>query len=235
MSSAEFKTAEGILLKVIPFQDYDQILVFFTLEAGLIKVLFRGSRSKKRGLLGLCIPLTRAEVIYKEKRGEIYSGCDIALLDSYRDLRKNLTHLNAACDLLQILYQTQWVGKPAPLLYALLKSYLEKIPFTGHPQQFTASFRLKVLKHEGVASFPIACTDCQSLLEKQAYYSRGEFFCCFHRPQNFCVLQENIPTLLFRLAECRSCQELAGIEVSEAGLKAIERYFQDVILKSGCL
>ena len=229
MSSDEFKTAEGILLKVIPFQDYDQILVFFTLEAGLIKVLFRGSRSKRRGLLGLCMPLTRVEVIYKEKRGEIYIGCDIALLDSYRSLRKNLTHLNAACDLLQILYRSQWVGKPAPLLYALLKSYLEKIPFTADPQQFTASFRLKVLKHEGVASFPLACTDCQIHLEKEAYYSRGEFFCRFHKPGNFWALQENLPALIFQLTECRSCQELMGIEISDGGLKAIERYFQDVI------
>ncbi|MBA2369031.1 MAG: DNA repair protein RecO [Candidatus Protochlamydia sp.] len=224
--SSEFQTAEGILLKVIPFQDYDQILVYFTLQAGLIKVLFRGSRSKKRGLLGLCIPLTRAEVIYKEKRGEIYSGCDIALLDSYRSLRNNLDHLNAACELLQILYQTQWVGKPAPLLFALLISYLDKIPFSTHPQQFTASFRLKVLKHEGFASFPIVCSDCQSHLETKAYYSQGEFYCSLHKPQNFCLMQD--PSLLYRLAECRSIRDLMGIEVSDRGVQAIERYFRDV-------
>src|SRR5437016_2934336 len=98
-----FQCVEGIILKVIPFGDYDQILSLFTAEAGLIKLIFKGSRSRRRGLQGVCIPLTVVQVVYKEKNSELFSCHEMTLVEPYRFLRTDLAQLQAACDMLNAI------------------------------------------------------------------------------------------------------------------------------------
>ncbi|CUI16021.1 DNA repair protein RecO [Candidatus Protochlamydia naegleriophila] len=229
--SSDFHTAEGIVVKVIPFRDYDQILVVFTREAGVIKVLHKGSRSKKRGVQGLCMPLTRIEVVYKEKKGEIFSCHELAHLGSYHALRHELSHLNAACDLLQVIYQTQLIGKPAPQLFALLKLYLEKIPSISSPCLLTTSFRLKLLKHEGVSAYPLACSHCLYPLLKEAFVYQGEAYCRDHRVAGSYALQEMELGVLYKLMVCQSYQELAQTELLPQTKTKLERYFRERMQK----
>lgn len=232
--SSEFHTAEGIVVKVIPFRDYDQILAIFTREAGMIKVLQKGSRSKKRGVRGvqgLCMPLTRVEIVYKEKKGEIFSCHELAHLGSYQALRHELSHLNAACDLLQVVYQTQLVGKPAPQLFALLKLYLDKMPFISSPCLLTTSFRLKLLKHEGVSTCPLACSYCLYPLLKEAFVYQGEVYCKDHQLRGSYSLQEIELGVLYKLMVCQSYQELAQTELFPQTKAKFERYFRERMQK----
>lgn len=230
--SSEFHTVEGIVVKVIPFRDCDQILAIFTREAGMIKVLHKGSRSKKRGMRGIQgMPLTRVEVVYKEKKGEIFSCHELAHLGSYQSLRHELSHLNAACDLLQVIYQTQMIGKPAPQLFSLLKFYLEKIPFISSPSLLTTSFRLKLLKHEGVSACPLACSHCLCPLLKEAFVYQGETYCQAHRMVGSYALQEIELGVLYKLMACQSYQQLTQIELFPQTKLKIERYFRERMQK----
>ena len=105
--SQVFQCTEGVILRVIPFRDYDQILSLFTSDAGLIKVIYKGSRSKRRRGQGLYMPLTQVEVIYCEKQGEIFSCHEMVCIESFTFLRKELVFLEVACDLLQVILTSQ--------------------------------------------------------------------------------------------------------------------------------
>ena len=203
-----FQSTDGIILRVIPFRDYDQILTLFTQGAGMIKVIYKSSRSKRKGVQGLCIPLTRVEVIYQERNSEIFSCHEMALVDSYRTLRQKLTDLEVACDLLQIIAGSQLLGKAAPQLYSLLCFYLERIPQTPNPWVLAMSFRLKLLKHEGVIAFPLICSECGGILVKSAFVRETDWRCRDHQLPGSIFWEEEELQVIDRLTTCQNYREL---------------------------
>lgn len=149
----EVQTTEGVILRTFPFRDHHQILTLFTPDQGLIKLIYKGS-GKKKGLQTRPIALSRVEVCYKENRNSELLSCeDIHLLESFQSLRTELARLEAACDLLHVLYTSQLVGRPSSLLYQLLIFYLTKLPQASDPWVISSSFRLKILHYEGYLSF----------------------------------------------------------------------------------
>jgi DNA repair protein RecO (recombination protein O) len=226
-----FQLTEGIILRAIPFRDYDQILSIFTADAGLIKVLYKGSRSKCLGVQGLGTPLTRVEVIYRETRGEIFSCHEMTLLDSFSFLRKKWLNLEVACDLLQVLLASQFVGKAAVRLYALLCFYLEKIPHTLNPWILAMSFRLKLLKHDGLMSFPFLCCECHQPLQALAFTRDSENWCLNHQPIGSLIWEQAELQLLYRLATCQSYQEIRSSEISLGLQNKVIAFFDACVKK----
>ena len=141
---------EGIVLSRLQYQDYDQILTIFTLQEGLVKLICKQASRSKKGMNASTSPLTRAEFVYRLGKGEI-SRCDeVSVIQQYVALRQRLDYLESACDMLKALSQSQMLGKPAPALYALLSYYLEHLPLMQVPEVLALSFRLKILRHEGI-------------------------------------------------------------------------------------
>lgn len=225
-----FQTTEAIVLRVIPFRDYDQILFLFT-ERGLIKVIEKGGRSKSRGKQGLCTPLTRVEVIYSEKQGEIFNCHEMTLLDAFSFLRKELLFLEVACDLVQAILASQLIGKEAPRLYALLLLYLKKIPQTACPWILASSFRLKLLKHDGLTSFPFPCFECRRILEEEAFIRGDECWCAHHRPSGSQAWAAMELQMLYQLATCQNYREISQHDISQRMQNQI-RIFFDACIKS---
>lgn len=224
--SQDFQHTEGVILRVIPFRDYDQILTLFTQDVGIIKVIYKGSRSKRRGVQGLCSPLAKVEVIYREKRGEIFSCQEMALINPFSPLRKELHHLEVACDLLQVILASQLVGKAAPQLYALLCFYFEKIPQTLNPWTLALSFRLKLLRHDGLVAFPLVCSECRQILETDAYTYESEGWCLNHQPLGSQVWRQDELQKIYRLANCQSFREISEERISFELQNKVAAFFE---------
>lgn len=229
--SHSFQQTEGIILRVIPFRDYDQIITLFTQDVGVLKVLYKGSRSKRRGVQGICLPLTRVEVIYREKNSEIFSCQEMALLESYSHLRKELKFLNVACDLLQVVATSQLVGKAAPLLYALLCFYLAKVPVIQDPEVLAMSFRLKLLKHEGLATYPFCCSMCQCDLHSEGYSYDAEWWCKEHQLKGSAYWHADELQLLYQLALCQHYQEISSCQLPPILQDRIKGFFESCLFK----
>lgn len=224
--SSGFQTTEGIILQVIPYGEYDQILIVFTPDRGVIKLFFKASRSKRRGVQGLCAPLTHIEIVYSERNSELFSCREIKLIDSYHYLRAKLVFLEVACDLLQIVSQSQLVCKPAPLLYELLHFYLKKIPHIPDAWALSLSFRLKLLKHEGLVTIPFRCSECQTPIVKESYLNDTEWYCELHRKSTFQFWEEDELYLLYHLSLCQNYRQLALCSISAALGEKTKTYFQ---------
>lgn len=139
---------EGVILQSLDFQDYHQILTVFTRDEGLVKLITKRSYGKRQGTF--TTPLTQAEFIYKAGNAEIFKCQEVSIIHQHLGLRQNLVTLEAACEILKAILLTQLLHATAPQLYALLVLYLTRMPLFEDPHAITASFRLKLLKHEGL-------------------------------------------------------------------------------------
>jgi DNA repair protein RecO len=140
-------STEGIILHTIDFKDYDKILSLFTPDHGLVKAILYRARAKGKTPVE---PLVLGDFLLSPARGELLPCREMSVQNRYLSLRDHYHQLEAGCDLVQAILQSQMVEKPAPDLYKLLKYYLERLGLAKDPRALAASFRLKILNHEGL-------------------------------------------------------------------------------------
>lgn len=145
----EYLKTEGIVIRTTPYRERDHVAVVFTRDHGLVSLFVSRSPS-------FCAPLHKVEIIYSEGKGELCRCKEMSLLGSFLGLRSQLTFLDAACDLLKAIQASQLEGKAAPLLYGLLLCYLDRVADFNSLAALGASFRLKILRHDGLLSFPLS-------------------------------------------------------------------------------
>ncbi len=226
-----FQQTEGIILKAIPFREEDAILSLFTQEAGVIKLFCRGARSPRKGS-ALSVPLTQVEVIYKERASDLFSCQEMRMIHSFFELRGHLLHLEVASDFLRVILSSQLIGKPAPQLYALLCYYLRKIPQIADPWVLATSFRLKLIKHEGLAPFPLGCGECLALLEEGGV-QYGENWRCQKHPLPGGILgifwtKEELDQV-YRWANCQHYREICSDGISLELRQKLVLFFEDLL------
>ena len=163
--------SQGILLQAIPYLGKGRIFKIFTEDAGLITLI------AKKPSLALLSPFCIAEWLYQKKQSEIFTLTECSLTDSLDGLRQSYAAITAAGSMAQDLLRTQLPGKTSPALYKLLSCYLKKILIFDHPTILAASFRLKLLLHEGLLALQSSCSHCN---EEACYLIQGESVCSSH-------------------------------------------------------
>lgn len=179
--------SEGVVLHALPFRDFDQILTIFSKDEGIVKLMVKKASATT--------PMSQIEFVYTKGRSEILKCQEVSVLNLHLNVRKSLPHLEAACDLLRAIQASQWAGRPAPDLYKLFVIYLNKIPNASNPYIYAASFRLKILKHEGLLN------------------------------ENITGFSQQDAEVLSSLAFCRSMSELANLTISSSLFQKIQTLF----------
>jgi len=212
--------SHGILLQAIPYLGKGRIFKIFTEEDGLITLI------AKKPSLALVSPFCIAEWVYQKKQREIFTLTEYSLLDALLGLRQSYEALSTAGSMAQDLLQTQLPGKPAPSLYKLLSSYFKKILIFDHPDILAASFRLKLLLHEGLLSLQSSCVHCN---EKARLLIQGESVCPIHAPLQSIGLTALEWEGLHCLAFAKQFSHLQQTNYSPALKKAIAALFEERI------
>lgn len=190
---------EGIVLHTLPFREYDQILTVFTEQEGTIKFIVKGAYRSQLGKGNSTAPLTQAEFVYSKGKSELYKCVDTSVICQHLHLRENLHLLQSACDMLQAVTESQLLHQPAPLLYRLLLIYLIKLPQVQDPFAVSSSFRLKILRLEGV----------------------------FNENDKFSELSEEENLFLILLAFCQNFQDLIPLILPPALPVKIKNLFKE--------
>ena len=60
--------------------------------------------------------------------------------------------LQAAGQMVEVVLNSQWTGRPTPSMYALFKMYLTRLKEFTDVQVAVSSLRLKLMRHEGLFS-----------------------------------------------------------------------------------
>lgn len=217
---------EGVVTQTIPFKDYDQIVTIFTPDFGLIKLMVKGAFRNRTRVKRAATPLTRVDFVFFEGRGDLKICQEISTVQHYTSLRNQFALLEAGCDLLKAIQQSQLEGRSAPALYQLLCFYLEKLPSVNDPAVLVNSFRLKILKYEGLLGFPFFCAicHCPAVL---ICLSEGGSYCPQHCPSSQRLLTSEEMILIERLTESQSFSQIAHTEISSELSHIITHFFID--------
>lgn len=204
---------EAIVLKVIDFREFDQIITAFSLERGIVKWIYKKRSSKKKPLTKIS-PLMKGEFIYLETKGEIWKCREFSLLNYSCKLRDNYDWLLTAGKLIHWILASQALQKPASRLYRLLSVYLEKIPFIPFMKTVELSFLIKLLQHEGLLNPHLHCLICQKPLQS-LHIMQGEHYCRSHAPPEALIFQEDETLAWLQIAACQTFSELQKIPIPE--------------------
>jgi len=217
---SEEKT-QGVLLQTIPYLGRQRILKVFAPEAGLLTLM---AKSAKPSWTAISTPFCIAEWVYRKGQKEIHTLQDGSLLDGLMELKQDYAVLNAAGRMAQDLLSSQLPAKSAGDLYLLFCAYLKKLPQFGKPEILAASFRLKLLLHEGLLSLQKECSVCAS---PASHIAQGESFCFSHA---------TFPTIAFTSEEWEQLHLLAYArqfsllqEMNKAPFEKIDLLFKERI------
>lgn len=217
--------SQGIIINALPFRDYDCILTLFTPEEGLIKLFIRAAYSSKNGKGASITPLTAVDAVYSKGRGDFFTSHELSVANHHLDLRKDLATLNAACDMLQAISSTQQPGKAAPELYQLLTAYLQRLPSAPSPAAIACSFRLKLLRYEGILGLISHCCTCSCTLS-ETWLHESDAFCRQHAPQGASMLTGEERDTIEQLAFSRDFHHLAAITIPPTLNSKVATLFQ---------
>ena len=208
----ELEKKEGIVVKSFNYQENKRIITIFT-EDGLLSLVAKVYQNNPSSNL-LTTPLCVGEFFYKKSSSQLHTLKEGSVFSSYRSYNTSYPHLETAFSFLETLLSSQMPEKPAPLLYRLLKLYLEKLPTFSNPKTLSSSFILKTLRHEGLLPLEGLCSSCETL-PTQAFFQK-EAYCKACMPLHSLYFEENewqqFQMLLFskdlKNLENLSCEEL---------------------------
>jgi DNA repair protein RecO (recombination protein O) len=217
---------EGIILQTLNFQDFDQIATVFT-PMGLIKLIIKGANHSRRNP-SKPSPMALGEFVYTQGKSELFKCLEFSLTKQYSAIRTSLSALEAACDILHAIIESQLPHKPAPDLYHLILWTFGKLPSCIDPHALAVSFRLKILRHDGLIRLHTCCNVCGSRLIR-AYVASGETLCQKDAPPHHLLLELNELEVLCSLLDFRVFSEIAGIQISSTLRDKIKRLFSDLL------
>jgi DNA repair protein RecO (recombination protein O) len=194
--------SEGIVLRSLDFKERQKIITVFTLESGVISLIFKSAAGS---FVPLTTPFCHAEFIYTKGRGDLFRFQDGSLIDPHLKLRQGLRHLNAAGELTNLIYTSQLPGAPSPVLYSLFLSFFKQIPSFEDPTALILSFRLKMLKVEGRLALTSHCSHCS---KAALILQKGESLCPAHAPSHLHRFSPDHWEILHKLAHARNFDEL---------------------------
>lgn len=221
-----FEKTQCITLQATPFKERQSIISVYTKEQGIVSLIIKGISEKNTTFLSLTTPFCFADIIYRKSRSDIYQLHDATILCENLFLRKELSFINTAYILAKAILDSQMPHKKACSLYALLESYLKKIPFISSQEGLISSFLLKLLKHEGLIHLSQKCNLCN---EPSAFIFKGECLCSQHvstHAHNFS--KEEFKTLE-ELSNVKSFSEIDNITCSLDLKEKTLKLFTDLI------
>lgn len=218
---------EGIVLRSQDYKERHRIITLFSPQ-GLISLIVKGISRKNARLLTLTTPFNHGEYIFCQGRSDLFRFHDGTILNDHLDLRQNLRSLQAAGALANAILTSQMIGKPAPALFALYKSYHKQIRGFDDPAPLLASFYLKLLKHEGLLSLSPNCTSCKAGTAQAL--DNGESFCSLHAGQGAISFSSSEWERLLSLEGVLQFSTLRSLDLSPLFLKKIQALFLSRII-----
>lgn len=218
---------EGIVLKILPYQDYNRIVTLFTPE-GLIKIFAKGGKKTFLRQNELAV-LTQGVYIVQKGRGDFHQVKDATIVNQHLRLRERFENLEVADKMIRAILETQWPGKAVPRLYALFQLFIEQIPQFADPDRLMAAFYLKLLKHEGILQLTGCCCLCQKPTESR--YG-GEQFCSTHLPEGALLFSTEEELQLIHIAESRSFHFFAEMAWHRSFSEKVSSLFAQAIQKT---
>lgn len=216
---------EGIVIKETNYGETSKILNILTKEYGLIGVMSKGCRSLKSELCSLSSKFTYGifNLYYKEDKLSTLKSID--LIDSFKEMRKDILKISYASYILEIteqVYKQNGINE----IYELLKASLLKINEGMDPQVITNILELKYLDYLGVSPIIDSCAKCGTTSNiKTLSVKRGGYIC------SECYSGENVvnpkTVTMLRMFYYVDIAKISNVNINEIIKKEINKFLTD--------
>lgn len=154
---------EALVLRTYPLREADQIVVFYSPDAGQRRGVARGSRRVRSRMCGALEPLRLSQLIYFEKEGRELVRIDAA------EVSERFPHLECSFDLmvhglhlLELLLRTTTAESPSPPLFRLILKALRLLDRgAADPGLVRAYCEHHILRLMGYGPDLVACETCR--------------------------------------------------------------------------
>ncbi|MDB5096796.1 MAG: recO [Cyanobacteria bacterium RYN_339] len=164
MDSARSYTVQGIVLRHYVLGENDKILVLFTRDQGLKRVVGKGMRKANTRIGGRLEPLRENQIQLAKGR-----SMDVVVqaegTQRFPAVMEDLDRLAVAIAAAEVLMAFLEEDDPAPEIYDLYVSLLAALVPGTEPQVLTAAFELQVLDLLGYRPELDACLACERAIE----------------------------------------------------------------------
>ena len=214
---------EGIVLRSLEYKDRQRIITVFTAECGLISLIVKGISHRSQHLLALTSPFCQAEFHFARGRSNLFRFIDGTVTEDHLSLRQKFSFLQTAGSMANAILRSQLPEKPSPTLYAFFCAYLKQASLFEAPQALTASFLLKMLKHEGLLALNKHCLRCGTM--PSSYLEKGESLCQDHAPSHALYFSDEEWASLFQLAAAQQFSTLQQLKIDPSLSQKIAQLF----------
>ena len=151
---------KGLVVRTTDYAERDRILALYTEELGLITVTANGSRSlKSRSLVATELFCYSRYVL--TKRGDRYTVREVELIESFFDLRRDVSKIALAGYACEVLAHVGTENMPEPDLLRLCLNTLYAIAKDRVPDpQIKGAFEMRAAAILGFMPELSACSDC---------------------------------------------------------------------------
>jgi len=143
--------AHGLILRTRPFMETSLIVNWLTQEHGRISTIAKGARRAKSPFRGKLDLFYECEFNFqRSRRSELHTLREVVLQETNASLRHELSFLQQASYCSALIEQTTEKETPLPVIFDLMRSFLDALPLAAAQPQNIFAFELKLLKELGL-------------------------------------------------------------------------------------
>lgn len=167
---------EAVVLKAVDYGEYDKMLTLFSAGQGKISAGIKGVKRSGAKLKFACQPFCVAEYILAEK-SERKTVISASIIDSFYEIREDLTSLYAGTAVCQICDSLLYEGITNPELFMALIGALRNIK--QNPTEELIKFILTACRLSGYEINLSGCEFCGKKLGEVLFFNmdNGAFTC----------------------------------------------------------
>jgi DNA repair protein RecO (recombination protein O) len=158
--------ADAIVLRSMRFAEADRVLHLYTAERGRVNAIAKGVRKTTSRFGGRLEPLTRAQLMLHEGRGELHTVSGADIISAHAAARERPHALGVALIGAEAVLKLHPEPEPQPRVFEGLVRFLEildgPLPEGGSPagDALAVGFQLKLLLLAGYLPHLNSCASC---------------------------------------------------------------------------
>jgi len=204
---------KAIVLGGIDYKEKDMLITLFTLDKGIMGVVFKGVKNPKAKLKSAKEVFSFGDFIYSGST-KIVTSADI--IESFYDLTKDIKKYYAACAMLEVIKTVMPQGEANPQVFLLLLKSLRLLVGGAAPLNVLNKFLVNIFKHIGYSFNTEYCNNCgvKLLMHRYMNLSVGDITCHSCRVGNYIEIS-NIVASTLRLYSITDIDKISTLKIPE--------------------
>jgi DNA repair protein RecO (recombination protein O) len=177
-------TTEAVILRSLRFGEADRVLHLYTLDRGRVGAVAKGVRRTKSRFGGRLEPLSHAELVLHEGRGELHTVTSVELLRPHRAAREDPYRLQVGLigleAMLRLFPDQEQNARAFEALTRFLDALDEIPPAKERPalDALALAFQLKLLWLSGYLPHVTSCVNCGGATDLVGFAPRAGGVVC---------------------------------------------------------